>query len=71
MIVLVNVHVNCIVGVSLTLQHKHIKTLRLRLFSFLYRDAGMKFMVGNHWRDLFEVIITKARKPKFFNESKR
>lgn len=31
----------------------------------------MKFLIGNHWRDLFEVIITKARKPKFFNESKR
>ena len=31
----------------------------------------MKYMVGNDWRELFDVIITKARKPKFFNESAR
>ena len=31
----------------------------------------MKFMVGNDWMDLFEVVVVRARKPKFFNEASR
>ncbi|CAG2232353.1 5'-nucleotidase domain-containing protein 3,5'-nucleotidase domain-containing protein 2 [Mytilus edulis] len=38
---------------------------------FPFVDAGMTYMMGNDWRDLFEVIICNARKPKFFNEASR
>ena len=31
----------------------------------------MKFMVGNDWMDLFEAVVVRARKPKFFNEASR
>ena len=31
----------------------------------------MKYMVGDDWADLFEVIVVRARKPKFFNEASR
>lgn len=54
---------------SLVSQGKQLFLITNSGFPFV--DAGMKFLIGNHWRDLFEVIITKARKPKFFNESKR
>ena len=42
-------------------------------FSILlsFRDAGMRFVVGDYWRDLFDVIIVNARKPKFFYDSTR
>lgn len=35
------------------------------------RDPGMSYIVGPEWRDLFDVIIVNARKPKFFNETTR
>ncbi|CAC5420649.1 5'-nucleotidase domain-containing protein 2,5'-nucleotidase domain-containing protein 3 [Mytilus coruscus] len=38
---------------------------------FPFVDAGMTYMLGSDWRDLFEVIICNARKPKFFNEASR
>lgn len=38
---------------------------------FRFIDAGMKYMVGDDWADLFEVIVVRARKPKFFNEASR
>lgn len=31
----------------------------------------MKYMIGNDWNQLFEVIIVKAGKPKFFNLKRR
>ncbi|XP_052784344.1 5'-nucleotidase domain-containing protein 3-like isoform X2 [Mya arenaria] len=38
---------------------------------FPFIDAGMRYMVGPDWQDLFEIIVVNARKPKFFNESTR
>ncbi|XP_064615785.1 5'-nucleotidase domain-containing protein 3-like [Liolophura sinensis] len=38
---------------------------------FQFVDSGMKYMIGQDWEQLFDVIITSARKPKFFNESSR
>ena len=32
-------------------------------------DAGMSYMVGQNWRDLFEVIIVQAGKPHFFSNN--
>ncbi|XP_060063842.1 5'-nucleotidase domain-containing protein 3-like [Ylistrum balloti] len=38
---------------------------------FPFVNAGMKYLIGGDWMELFEVIICNARKPKFFNESSR
>ena len=38
---------------------------------FYFVDAGMKYLVGNDWRDLFDVIICSARKPKFFSANEK
>ncbi|XP_046546293.1 LOW QUALITY PROTEIN: 5'-nucleotidase domain-containing protein 3-like [Haliotis rubra] len=38
---------------------------------FPFIHAGMSYMIGDDWQDLFDVIITNARKPKFFNEASR
>ena len=35
------------------------------------RNKGMKHLIGPDWRDLFDVIITNARKPKFFSDIQR
>jgi len=35
------------------------------------RDAGMKYLVGMNWLDYFDVVVTNARKPKFFSDSNR
>lgn len=34
-------------------------------------NKGMTYIVGPDWMDLFDVVITNARKPKFFNETSR
>ena len=31
----------------------------------------MKFLIGPDWRDIFDVIIVQARKPKFFTDKSR
>lgn len=31
----------------------------------------MKFLVGDNWKDYFDVVIVQARKPKFFTEESR
>jgi len=33
-------------------------------FSFV--DSGMKFLVGESWRQLFDVVVTSAQKPAFY-----
>uniref|UniRef100_A0A8D3BS42 5'-nucleotidase domain-containing protein 2-like n=1 Tax=Scophthalmus maximus TaxID=52904 RepID=A0A8D3BS42_SCOMX len=35
-------------------------------FSFV--DKGMKHMVGNNWREFFDVVIVQADKPHFFTD---
>ncbi|CAH8453612.1 unnamed protein product [Schistosoma intercalatum] len=34
--------------------------------SAAYIDRGLKFLVGNDWQKLFDVIISRANKPSFF-----
>ncbi|RWS12067.1 nucleotidase domain-containing protein 3 [Dinothrombium tinctorium] len=36
-----------------------------------YNDCGMKYMIGDGWTDLFDLIIVHARKPKFFVQEHR
>ncbi|XP_060583204.1 5'-nucleotidase domain-containing protein 3-like [Ruditapes philippinarum] len=38
---------------------------------FPFINSGMKYMVGENWIDLFDVVVVNARKPKFFNENTR
>ncbi|GAB6018545.1 hypothetical protein CHUAL_000240 [Chamberlinius hualienensis] len=38
-------------------------------FSFV--NEGMTFLVGNDWRQMFDVIVVQARKPKFFSDHSR
>nr|XP_033325620.1 5'-nucleotidase domain-containing protein 3 isoform X1 [Megalopta genalis] len=38
---------------------------------FHFVDIGMKFLVGDSWKDYFDVVIVQARKPKFFTEESR
>ena len=45
--------------------------LRMKSFNLLqivFRKKGMDHMVGKGWRDLFDVIITQARKPSFYHQ---
>ncbi|CAD5113891.1 DgyrCDS3051 [Dimorphilus gyrociliatus] len=39
--------------------------------SAAFVNAGMELMVGKNWNALFDVIITNARKPEFFHETRR
>ena len=41
------------------------------MFLHYDRDKGMKYLMGNDWRDIFDVIIVQARKPKFFTDDSR
>ena len=34
-------------------------------------DKGMSYMVGNRWRDFFDVIIVQAGKPHFFTNNNK
>ncbi|KAF1316236.1 5'-nucleotidase domain-containing protein, partial [Globisporangium splendens] len=34
--------------------------------SFPYIDAGLKYMIGDDWRELFDVVAVSARKPNFY-----
>ncbi|TMW65622.1 hypothetical protein Poli38472_008264 [Pythium oligandrum] len=38
--------------------------------SFQYIDAGLKFMIGDDWRDLFNVVLVSARKPNFYTRQR-
>jgi hypothetical protein len=37
---------------------------------FWFIDAGMKHLVGDDWRDAFEIVISEAKKPSFFLEDR-
>lgn len=34
-------------------------------------NKGMQFLVGENWKDYFDVVIVQARKPRFFTEESR
>ncbi|KAI9992389.1 hypothetical protein PInf_017791 [Phytophthora infestans] len=38
--------------------------------SFPYINAGLKYMLGDDWRELFDVVIVSARKPKFYTRQR-
>lgn len=38
--------------------------------SFQYLDAGMEFMIGKDWRELFDVVMVSARKPDFYTRNR-
>lgn len=35
------------------------------------RNVGMKFLLGNDWKNYFDVVIVQARKPRFFTDETR
>lgn len=35
------------------------------------RNQGMNMLVGQHWKDYFDVVIVQARKPRFFTDDSR
>ncbi|GLD92178.1 hypothetical protein PINS_up000711 [Pythium insidiosum] len=38
--------------------------------SFQYIDAGLRYMIGDDWRELFDVVLVSARKPKFYTRNR-
>ncbi|KAH9391480.1 5'-nucleotidase domain-containing protein 3 [Tyrophagus putrescentiae] len=38
---------------------------------FHFVDNGMKYMIGDDWRSLFDIVVVQARKPKFFTQQSR
>ncbi|KAF1788437.1 HAD-like domain [Phytophthora cactorum] len=38
--------------------------------SFPYINAGLRYMLGDDWRELFDVVIVSARKPKFYTRQR-
>lgn len=38
---------------------------------FWYVDAGMKYVIGDQWRDMWDAVIVSAGKPRFYTESSR
>ncbi|KAJ8571384.1 hypothetical protein ON010_g5452 [Phytophthora cinnamomi] len=38
--------------------------------SFSYINAGLKYMLGDDWRELFNVVSVSARKPKFYTRQR-
>ncbi|KAF7495408.1 5'-nucleotidase domain-containing protein 3 [Sarcoptes scabiei] len=55
---------------------EHLKKNNKKMFvitnsPFYFVDNGMKYMIGDDWRSLFDVIVVQARKPKFFTQQTR
>lgn len=38
---------------------------------FFFSNKGMGMLVGDDWKDLFDVVIVQARKPRFFTDESR
>ena len=67
-LILGNEHNLCCVNTD----DKHLVLLKLiNCFYAYYSNAGMTYLVGPDWLDLFDVVITNARKPKFFYDTNR
>ncbi|XP_077988251.1 5'-nucleotidase domain-containing protein 3-like [Glandiceps talaboti] len=39
--------------------------------AYSFVEKGMNFIIGPDWLDLFEIVVTNARKPHFFSDSNR
>ena len=48
------------------LNRKQRKLFLLTNSPYYFVDAGMTYMLGKEWRDLFDVVITSADKPSWF-----
>mmetsp|Transcript_2187 Transcript_2187/g.5041 ORF Transcript_2187/g.5041 Transcript_2187/m.5041 type:complete len:566 (-) Transcript_2187:382-2079(-) len=51
------------------LQDSGIETFVLSNSGFDYVDAGMRYLCGNDWMDLFRVVACEAEKPGFYSSS--
>lgn len=61
-------------GVRDFLIHLHATGKKIFLITnsgFSFIDAGLKYIVGSDWKNLFDVIVCQARKPKFFYQNNR
>lgn len=38
---------------------------------FCFRNQGMNLLIGQNWKDYFDVVIVQARKPRFFTDDSR
>ncbi|XP_064086629.1 5'-nucleotidase domain-containing protein 3-like isoform X1 [Macrobrachium nipponense] len=38
---------------------------------FYFVNAGMSYLLGENWRDYFDVVVANAKKPAFFTDSMR
>ena len=38
---------------------------------FWYVDAGMKYVIGNEWMEMWDAVIVSAGKPRFYTETTR
>ncbi|KYM90979.1 5'-nucleotidase domain-containing protein 3 [Atta colombica] len=47
------------------------KTFLVTNSPFHFVNNGMQFLVGENWKNYFDVVIVQARKPKFFTEETR
>jgi len=54
-----------------TLKQSGKKPIFVSNSPFWYVDAGMKYVVGENWRDDWDVVITSAGKPLFYTDEQR
>jgi HAD superfamily 5'-nucleotidase-like hydrolase len=38
---------------------------------FWYVDAGMKYVIGDQWQDMWDAVVVSAGKPRFYTETTR
>ncbi len=38
---------------------------------FWYVDSGMKYVIGENWREMWDAVIVSAGKPRFYKETSR
>ena len=38
---------------------------------FWYVDSGMKYVIGENWREMWDAVIVSAGKPRFYTETSR
>jgi len=56
------------------LQHLKESGKRLIFVSnspFWYVDAGMRYVIGDNWQEMWDATIVSAGKPRFYTESER
>ena len=46
----------------------HVELIPVLVCHESSRNKGMNHIIGDGWRDLFEVVVTQARKPAFYRQ---